>query len=119
MARCMRSTTRRIVSNTPLAGLQVLVFLKRKGDWLEIQSPTTQRFPGGRTLDLWIGNIACANSDVPRPERSWRGDPRHGRSEQVRRQCTGKTRSGSSLTFLARRHRSRIEAKSRSVAFEC
>jgi len=57
----MRSTAGRIVSSTPLAGVQVLVFRKGR-DSLETQLRTTPRFPVRRTLDLWSSKIPLFKS---------------------------------------------------------
>src|SRR6202162_5527235 len=57
----MGSTAGRIVSSTPLAGVQVLVFRKGR-DSLETQLRTTPRFPVRRTLDLWSSKIPLFKS---------------------------------------------------------
>ncbi len=102
----------------PACGSTSLNVTEKEGDSLETQLRAPSSSPLGRSLDLWSSNIPCADRDNTGFEYSRPGHPRNNGSQPVRRQRAGKARSGSSGAFVARRHRPRIETKSRTAAFE-
>ena len=74
---------------------------------------------GGRSSDCWIGHIATANRDHRQSRHAGSSHPRNQWGESVRSECAGEARSGNFAAFVAGRHRSRIEAESRTAAFQC
>src|SRR4029077_19952456 len=93
--------------------------MRGRGGSREAQLRTELHALAGGGLSVRNNTILCAIRRNTQFEHARPSHPRNTRSQSIRRERAEEARSRSHVAFLARRHRSWIEAKSGSAPLKC